>query len=71
VADQPHAAAFLGAAPVRHIVKLPVQVIPEAMGVHSLPLAMGKIFTTHLCGQLVENRVKFMEYSNWGIFAAV
>jgi len=35
-ADQPQADVLLGGAPVRHFVQLPVQVISEAMGVHSL-----------------------------------
>jgi len=36
LADQPHSAVLLGAPPVGHQVQLPVQVIPEAMGVRSV-----------------------------------
>ena len=51
-ADQPHAAVLLGAAPVRHIFQLPVQVIPETIEVHSLLAAPGRgenIDNAHLC----------------------
>jgi len=54
-ADQPDASFLPCAAPVGHLVQLPVQVIPEAMGVHSLLAALGRgknIHNAHLCREL-------------------